>query len=163
MQSLQRLIEPDGICFGCGQMNPEGINIESFPSPDGSRVFAEVMPENKFCGWPNLVYGGFLAMLVDCHSNYTAMHAHYLAEGREPGSLPKISCATGSLGVKFIKPTPLGVTLKLVARVEGEVGRKTRVVCEIYANDTLTVIGDSVFVRVNLEALTAVNARPCSA
>ncbi len=54
------------------------------------------------------------------------------------------------LGVKYIKPTPMGVPLMLKARVEGEVGRKTRVLCEVYAGDTLTALGDSVFVRVDV-------------
>jgi len=154
MESLQKLIEPEGVCFGCGQANPQGLQIESFPQPDGW-VVAEIVPDSKFCGWPDLVYGGFLAMLVDCHSNYTAIYAHYQAEGRKPGSLPKISCATGSLGVKYIRPTPMGVPIMLKARVEGDVRRKTRIVCEVYAGGVLTVIGDSVFVRINPADLAA--------
>ena len=65
------------------------------------------------------------------------------------GSLPRIDCVTGNLGLKFIKPTPMGVTLTLRARVEGDVGRKTRVICEVYAGEVLTAVGDSVFVRVD--------------
>lgn len=147
MKSLQELIEPNGVCFGCGQKNLEGLQLKSFTDPDGVHVVAHVSPSPKFCGWPGLVYGGFLAMVIDCHSNYTAMWAHYLAEGRDIGSLPKIRCVTGSLGVKYIKPTPLGELLKFKARVEGDVGRKTRVVCEVYAGEVLTALGDSVFVR----------------
>ena len=77
------------------------------------------------------------------------MAYHYRAENREPGSLPRIDCVTGNLGIKFIKPTPMGVTLTLRAKVEGEVGRKTRVICEVFAGDVLTAVGDSVFVRVD--------------
>ena len=78
------------------------------------------------------------------------MAYHYRAEGREAGTLPRIDCVTGTLSVKFIKPTPMGVPLTLKARVEGEVGRKTRVLCEVYAGDVLTALGDSVFVRVDV-------------
>lgn len=95
-------------------------------------------------------------MLVDCHSNWTAMAYHYRAEGREPGSLPRIDCVTGNLGIKFIKPTPMGIILTLRARVDGDVGRKTRVICEVYAGDVLTAIGDSIFVRVDTGQLAAV-------
>ena len=94
-------------------------------------------------------------MLVDCHSNWTAMAYHYRAEQREPGEAPRIDCVTGNLGIKFIKPTPMGVPLTLRARVEGEVGRKSRVVCEVYAGDVLTAIGDSIFVRVDTGQLAA--------
>ena len=49
----------------------------------------------------------------------------------------------------------MGVPLTLKARVDGEVGRKTRVICEVYAGDVLTAVGDSVFVRVDTEQLAA--------
>ncbi|MEB0272858.1 PaaI family thioesterase, partial [Pseudomonas sp. 5B4] len=48
-----------------------------------------------------------------------------------------------------------GVELTLKAWVEGEVGRKSRIICEVWAGDVLTVIGDSVFVRVSTEKLRA--------
>ncbi|MNE54660.1 hypothetical protein D3C80_1494570 [compost metagenome] len=83
------------------------------------------------------------------------MAYHYRAEQRSPGSLPRIDCVTGNLGIKFIKPTPMGVPLTLRARVEGEVGRKTRVICEVYAGDVLTAVGDSIFVRVDTGQLAA--------
>jgi hypothetical protein len=118
-------------------------------------VIAEHLPDAKYCGWPDLVYGGLVAMLVDCHSNWTAMAYHYRTESREAGSLPRIDCVTGNLGIKFIKPTPMGVPLTLKALVEGEVGRKTRVICEVYADGVLTAIGDSTFVRVDTEQLRA--------
>lgn len=40
-----------------------------------------------------------------------------------------------------------------MARVEGEVARKTRVLCEVYAGDVLTARGDSLFVQVDVERL----------
>jgi len=69
--------------------------------------------------------------------------------------LPHVTCVTGNLGIKYIKPTPMGVRLTLRARVEGEVGRKSRVICEIFAGDVLTAVGDSTFVRVDTEQLRA--------
>jgi hypothetical protein len=153
--SLQDTAAPDGVCFGCGSSNPHGLHIKSFWHDDGVHVMAEHVPEAKYCGWPELVYGGLIAMLVDCHSNWTAMAYHYRAEQREPESLPRINCVTGNLGIKFIKPTPMGVPLTLKARVDGEVGRKTRVICEVYAGYVLTAVGDSVFVRVDTEQLAA--------
>lgn len=148
--ALQDLAAPEGVCFGCGAQNPDGLQIKSYWDTDGVHVVCTHTPAAKFVGWPSLVYGGLLAMLVDCHSNWTAMAYHYKAEGRAAGSLPRVDCVTGSLGIKYIKPTPMGVPLTLKARGAGEVGRKTRVLCEVYAGDTLTAIGDSVFVRVDV-------------
>jgi len=154
--SLQDTAAPDGVCYGCGGDNPHGLQIKSFWAEDGVHVIAEHRPEAKYCGWPDLVYGGLIAMLVDCHSNWTAMAYHYREERRDAASLPRINCVTGNLGIKFIKPTPMGVLLTLKAKVEGEVGRKTRVICEVYAGDVLTAVGDSVFVRVDTGQLAAV-------
>jgi hypothetical protein len=151
--ALQDSAAPEGVCYGCGGSNPHGLHIKSYWHEDGVHVLAEHVPEAKYCGWPDLVYGGLIAMLVDCHSNWTAMAYHYRAENREPGSLPRIDCVTGNLGIKFIKPTPMGVPLTLKARVEGEVGRKSRVICEVFAGDVLTAVGDSVFVRVDASSL----------
>ncbi|MGY3175628.1 hypothetical protein ACVWYU_005053 [Pseudomonas sp. TE12234] len=153
--SLQDTAAPEGVCFGCGSSNPHGLHIKSHWHEDGVHVMAEHLPDAMHCGWPDLVYGGLIAMLVDCHSNWTVMAYHYREEQREVASLPRINCVTGNLGIKFIKPTPMGVPLTLRAKVDGEVGRKTRVICEVYAGDVLTAIGDSIFVRVDTGQLAA--------
>ncbi|AUB75430.1 thioesterase [Pseudomonas sp. Lz4W] len=153
--SLQDSAAPEGVCFGCGTSNVHGLHVKSFWHEDGVHVIAEHLPDAKYCGWPDLVYGGLIAMLVDCHSNWTAMAFHYRAQQREVDSLPRINCVTGNLGIKFVKPTPMGVPLTLRARVEGEVGRKSRVICEVYAGDVLTAVGDSIFVRVDTAELAS--------
>ena len=152
--ALQDLAAPEGVCYGCGGRNPHGLHVKSYWDTDGVHVLAEHLPDSKYCGWPDLVYGGLLAMLVDCHSNWTAMAHHYRAEQREAGSLPRIDCVTGYLGIKYIKPTPMGVALTLRARLEGELGRKSKIICEVYAGDVLTAIGDSTFVRVDATQLS---------
>ncbi len=153
--SLQDAAAPHGVCYGCGSCNPHGLQIKSYWHEDAVHVLTDHLPAAHYTGWPDLVYGGLIAMLVDCHSNWTAMAYHYRAENREAGSMPCIDCVTGNLGIKYIKPSPMGVRLTLRARVEGEVGRKTRVICEVYAGDVLTAVGDSVFVRVNTGHLAA--------
>lgn len=148
--ALQDLAAPEGVCFGCGSKNIHGLRIKSYWDIDDVHVIATHLPDERYSGWPSLVYGGLISCLVDCHSNWTVMANHYRAEDREASSLPRIDCVTGSLGVKYIKPTPMGVLLTLKARIDGEVGRKTRVLCEVYAGETLTALGDSIFVRVDV-------------
>ena len=149
-KALQDIAAPDGVCFGCGANNTQGLRIKSYWDTDGVHVVTTHVPDERYVGWPKLVYGGLLSCLIDCHSNWTVMAHHYRAEGREPGTEPRIDCVTGKLGVKYIKPTPMGVPLLLKARIEGEVGRKTQVLCEVYAGDVLVALGDSVFVRVDV-------------
>jgi hypothetical protein len=151
--ALQDLSAPDGVCFGCGAKNKDGLQIKSFWDADDVHLITTHTPKENHVGWPTLVYGGLISCLIDCHSNWTAIAYHYRAENREPDSLPRIHCVTGSLGVKYIRPTPMGTPLKLRAHVEGEVGRKSRVLCEVYAGDTLTAVGDSIFVRVDIDSI----------
>ena len=150
IMAMQDMAAPEGVCFGCGAQNKNGLQIKSYWDRDGVHVLMSHTPDAHYMGWPSLVYGGLISCLVDCHSNWTVMAYHYRAEGRDVGTLPRIDCVTGSLGVKYIKPTPMGVPLLLKACVEGDVGRKTRVRCEVYANDILTALGDSIFVRVDI-------------
>lgn len=152
---IQDLAAPDGICYGCGSAHPHGLHVKSHWDADGIHLVCTHLPASDFTGWPGLVYGGLIAMLVDCHSNWTAMAYHYRAEGRDAGSLPRIDCVTGELKVQYLKPTPMGVPLTLKARVEGEVARKSRVRCEVYAGELLTALGDSLFVRVDTAKLAA--------
>jgi len=152
--ALQDIVAPDGVCFGCGSKNVNGLRIKSYWDADNVHVVMTYMPDACYVGWPSMVYGGFISCLIDCHSNWTAIANHYRSEDREAGTEPRIECVTGSLGVKYIKPTPMGVPLILKARVEGKVERKTRVLCEVYAGDLLTALGDSIFVRVDIRHLT---------
>lgn len=149
-RALQDVVAPGGLCFGCGSKNPQGLRIKSYWDVDNVHVVTTHLPDERYVGWPSLVYGGLIGCLIDCHSNWTVMASHYRAEGREPGSLPRIDCVTGTLGVKYIKPTPMGMLLTLKARVEGKVARATRVLCEVYAGETLTALGDSIFVRADI-------------
>ncbi len=150
-KAFQDLAHPQGVCFGCGSKNKKGLQIKSFWDADDKQVVMTYMPSEYHMGWPSLVYGGLISCLVDCHSNWTAMAHHYRAEGREIGTLPRIDCVTGTLSVKYLKPTPMGVPLRLQARIEGKAVRKTtRVLCEVYANEILTAVGDSVFIRVDI-------------
>ncbi len=148
--ALQDLCLPDGTCYGCGSANPDGLHLKSYWSEDGRFVVATFEPQAKYSsGFKGATYGGLIASLIDCHSNWTAMAFGYKAEGREAGTLPLIASVTGSLSIKYLKPTPTDQTIHLRAWVEGEVGRKTRVICELGTADTVTATGDSVFVRVD--------------
>lgn len=153
--SLQDRAAPEFTCFCCGPAHPTGLRIKSFWADDGVNVVCRHTPRDEFVGFPGLVYGGLLAMLVDCHAGWTAMAHHYRAEGREPESKPRVDCVTANINIDYLKATPLGVELSLAAHVEGKVERKTRVICEIRAGDLLTVRADTTYVRVEAGHLSA--------
>ncbi|MCP4603377.1 MAG: PaaI family thioesterase [Proteobacteria bacterium] len=139
---------PMSTCYGCGPANTGGLHIKSHWSDDGDAVIATYHAESKYnAGIPNVMYGGTVASLIDCHSIWTAIAFAYKAESRDIGSEPAIVYVTAELSVKYLKPTPLSEPLHLKAWVEGKIGRKTRVYCELGPKDNITATGDVVAAR----------------
>ncbi len=141
---------PKGTCYGCGPDNPDGLHIKSYWSDDGRSVIATYNTAPKYnAGLPNTMYGGTVASLIDCHSIWTAMAFACRAENKELGSLPGVVCVTGKLTVNYLKPTPLDQPVHLKAWVEGEIGRKTRVLCELGPTGEITATGDLLAVQIS--------------
>jgi acyl-coenzyme A thioesterase PaaI-like protein len=97
------------------------------------------------------MYGGLVASLIDCHSIWTAIAWTYREEGREHGSSPSISYVTGTLNVRFLKPTALDRPVLLRAKVTDLQPRKALVECSLYASDEETARGEVTAVRFNLD------------
>ncbi len=134
---------PLSTCFGCGPACEDGMQIKSKWSDDGNSVVADYTADKKFnAGFPEVMYGGTVASLIDCHSIWTAIAFNYKKENRDVGSEPALPFVTGTLTVKYYLPTPLGKPVQLKAWVEGEVGRKTRVICELSSDGVVTAKGD---------------------
>jgi acyl-coenzyme A thioesterase PaaI-like protein len=138
---------PSATCYGCGPSNPRGLHIKSYWS--GDEVICTFQPQPEYnAGFENVMYGGLVASLCDCHSIWTAIAATYRQEGREHGSAPAISYVTGNLNVSFLAPTPLDQPIVLRARVEEIDGRKALVTCEVYAGDKKTAEARVTAIRV---------------
>jgi len=129
-------------CYGCGSRNDHGHRIKTFW--EGEESVTRYTPEPYHTAVPGFVYGGLLASLIDCHSTGTAAAAMYRAEGREMDSLPPFRFVTGSLLVKYLKPTPLGVTLEIRGRVKEIKGRKVVIESTVYAEVVATASGEVV-------------------
>jgi len=145
-------IWPEGSCYGCGPANARGLRIKSYWSSDGSEVICRFTPRPEYnAGFPNVMYGGLVASLIDCHSIWTAIAWTYRAEGREHGSPPSISYVTGTLMVRFLQPTDLDKPVLLRARVTGLYPKKALVLCSLYSGDKVTADGEVVAVRFNVD------------
>jgi len=129
-------------CYGCGSRNDHGHRIKTFW--EGEESVTRYTPEPYHTAVPGFVYGGLLASLIDCHSTGTAAAAMYRAEGREMDSLPPFRFVTGSLLVKYLTPTPLGVTLEIRGRVKEIKGRKVVIESTVYAEGVATASGEVV-------------------
>ncbi len=120
---------PENVCFGCGH-NHEGLQIKSFW--EGDEAVCQWKSENKYHGWADLMNGGIMATLIDCHCMGTAMADAYKRENRALDSMPEYRYATGTLAVRYLKPTP-NTEVELRARVIETKGGKTVLKCDLYS------------------------------
>ncbi|MCU0586387.1 MAG: PaaI family thioesterase [Desulfobacterales bacterium] len=138
---------PDDLsrCYGCGRLNPEGLQIKSVW--DGEESLCRFRPRPYHTAMPGYVYGGLLASLIDCHATGTAAAAKYRAEGRAMDTLPPLRFVTASLHVDYLAPTPIDAELELRGRIREIKGRKITVAVELTANGNLCAKGEVVTVQ----------------
>ncbi len=115
---------PDDLahCYGCGYLNEHGLQIKSHW--DGDETVCLYTPRPYHTAVPGYVYGGLIASLIDCHCTGTAAGAAARAEGRAIDSEPPFRFVTASIKVDYLKPTPIGVSLEVRAKVTEIKGRK---------------------------------------
>lgn len=136
---------PENVCYGCGH-NHDGLQIKSYW--DGDESVCEWESKEMYHGWSKLMNGGIMATLIDCHCMGTAMAYAYKVEGRHLDSMPEYRYATGTLSVKYLKPTP-NTKVTLRASVTEVKGRKTVLKCDFLdENGDKTAEADVVAIRV---------------
>lgn len=130
-------------CFGCGRLNEEGDHFRTGWQGDETVTYFE--PSEKHTAIPGFVYGGLIASLIDCHGTGSASLALHRKNGHEPGSgkeAPRF--VTASLNVNFLAPTPQGIVLKAVGKIEEIHPKKWKVFVEVFAGETLCANGEFV-------------------
>lgn len=94
----------------------------------------------QYEGPPGCVHGGFIAAAFD-----EVLGMAQSLTGR-PGM-------TGTLTVKYRRPTPLHEQLRFVARVDRVEGRKIFASSQLFHQETLCAEADGIFVSVDFEAM----------
>lgn len=136
---------PENVCFGCGH-NHDGLQIKSYW--EGEEAVMQWTSQEKYHGWSDLMNGGIMATLIDCHCMGTAMADAYRRESRDLDSEPVYRYATGTLSIKYLKPTP-NEQVVLRARVVEVKGRKTVLKCDFFSkNGDKTAEADVIGIRV---------------
>lgn len=134
------------VCFGCGTNNDKGLQIKSYW--EGEAAVCRWQPEAHHNGWPSVLCGGVLATLIDCHCMNTAMANAYRMEGRDLGSEPHYDYATGSMNIKYLKPTSNHELVELRATIKEVKNRKTVLWCETFSEGVKTAEAEVVAIRV---------------
>ena len=137
--------EDVAVCYGCGRSNVHGLHIKTHW--DGTEGVCCFTPQSHHTAFPGFVYGGLIASLVDCHSTGTATAAAYQKAGREPDTRPPIRFVTGTLSVRFLRPTPIDTELTLRARIQELTEKKAVVTCSVYAQEQECAQGEVVAIR----------------
>jgi uncharacterized protein (TIGR00369 family) len=142
MRSLQETLAPQNRCFGCGPANEKGLHIRSFERDD--ELVADWTPEPHHLAFEGIVNGGICGTLLDCHSNWAA--AVHLMKKAGASALP--CTVTADFHVRLKRPTPLGVALRIRARVVESGENRAVVDAEIEANGMVTATCRGTFVAV---------------
>lgn len=143
--SLQDAYSPRGRCFGCGPANEKGLRLKSFVDDDAAgTVVAEWKPEPHHLAFEGMLNGGICGALLDCHSNWTA--AYHLMKRAGAGT-PQCT-VTADFHVTLKRPTPMGVPLKLTARVAESSEDRAVVDATLEANGKVTATCRGTFVAV---------------
>lgn len=137
-------------CHGCGADNERGLRIKSYW--DGEEAVCTWTAAPHHCGGSkDIVNGGIIASLIDCHSLNLAIALAYRSEGRPIGTAPRIGYVTANLNVSYLKPTPIDKPLRLRAKVTKTEGRKAWVDCTLSADDQVCATGKVLGIRVERE------------
>ena len=139
--NLQDAYAPNGTCFGCGPRNLKGLRIKSIPV--GDEVVADWTPEPHHASFKGFLSGGIISTLLDCHGNWTAVHALMKAGGlaAAPGTV------TAELSIRFLRPTPMG-PVRVRARAVRVDGNRVNVTGEIESGGQPTATMTGTFVHV---------------
>jgi uncharacterized protein (TIGR00369 family) len=122
------------MCFVCGKDNPHGIGAQWYLRDDGT-LYTEIKLTEHQQGPPGYAHGGASAALLDEAMGLCVWGAGY-------------QVVAANLNVDFLKPVPLGVELKITARVNGQEGRVVQTTGEIVLPDgEVAVEGKGIFVE----------------
>ncbi len=133
-------------CYGCGRLNAHGFQIKSYW--DGDKSICRFLPEKYYSGGrKDILYGGLIAALMDCHGAGTAAAAKAKEQGIEikMGEMPRF--VTASLKVNYLAPTPVDTELELTGRVKEISGRKVIVEVDLLAEKKVCATGELLFIQ----------------
>lgn len=122
-----------------GHGNPIAPPLNSWLDEQAQTVHGRATMGWQYEGPPGCVHGGFVAALFD----------EFLGVGQRLTEQPGV---TGTLTVKYRRPTPLDTELRLVGRVEKVDGRKNILVGEMWAGDVLTATCEGLFIHIATES-----------
>jgi uncharacterized protein (TIGR00369 family) len=122
-------------CFGCGEANPNGLQLDFLLAPDGTIVCPATIP-NSFEGHPGYLHGGIIATLLD-----ETMSKSVRAKG--------LNAMTRNLEVDYLRPVPSSKLIRMEGRLLRSDGRKHWAEAHIFDGEGKTLAqGKGLFIEV---------------
>lgn len=140
--SLQEQFAPHNQCFGCGPSNKLGLQIKSFVN--NNSLVATFLPQDHHKAFENILSGGIIGTLLDCHSNWCA--AYFIMKARNEETLP--CTVTAKYCVQLLAPTPMNTPLTLIATPILVTEKKAEISAKLLSQDTCTATCEGIFVAV---------------
>ena len=143
--SLQEIHTPEGRCFGCGPANDLGLRIRSLPAEgEGDELVCHWRAAPHHEAFENVLNGGIIGALLDCHMNWAASWHLMRRDGLERAP----TTVTADYRIKLRRPTRRDAPLELRARAVVSDGAKVTVEGELLAAGQVTARGSGSFVAV---------------
>lgn len=147
MKSIQEQIQHNH-CYGCGQDNPQGLQLKSYINEDGTTSASFTPQPFHNAGPQHFLNGGIQATLIDCHGICAALADAYHRAGRAIGEGEAIWYATGHMEVSYLKPVAIDHPVELIASIDTQKEKKTVVSCQLFSQGELCATGVVTAVKV---------------
>lgn len=123
----------DQYCFGCGRHNPVGFHLVF--ERDGEEMVTRYEPKPEDQGFPGIMHGGLLALLLDEAMGW-AMYAD------------QVFAVTAKMEMRYRRPAGLDAPLTVRSRIERRRGRRIELVATVSDPDGATLVdAKGLFVR----------------
>ncbi len=123
-------------CFGCGHENKNGLHLSFIFHKSEKRTESWFKAPEMMTGTFGIMHGGFVGLLLD-----ETMGKVLSGQG--------IKAPTGTLNIRYHKPTPIGKVLHLIGWQISETGRKYVIRGEIRdEQEVLLAESEGLFIRV---------------
>ena len=131
----------DPACWGCGD-NPTGIRLPAPEVEGGESYEATLRFDERHQGGPGIVHGGLVGAALDEACGLLATWYRF----------PTV---TARIFVRFRKPVPINVDLRVAARVQDSHGRRIHIDGQIRGLDDVLAEARGAFLHVPLEHFLA--------
>jgi acyl-coenzyme A thioesterase PaaI-like protein len=118
--SLKRIEKSNGMCFGCGQLNTDGLKLKFVQ--DGKSARADFIPDDCCQGWPDYVHGGLLVAAMDEAIGWITV-------------FQQIYTVTAKMDIRFKSMARIGEPLIVSATIAKQTKRLVEVEAQIKRQD----------------------------